>query len=380
MFIKLNLRTIVIILFLILYIGSILIINSFFLQQQDKFNQIIRGSKFDEQFSDIEMKTEKDSLKAKNLLVDFRGSIAAAGMIQKQNRYYSALFLLITLILAVTIFIIIFYKLTTPLNELQDATVQIRRGNFNITLPETGIPEMRQLKQSFNRMSKELDIIQKKLLESEKEMIWKELSRALAHEIKNPLTPIQLSIQRLEDKFATDENKFREIFPEAATIIHQEIENLRNLVKSFSTFAKTQEANKIQFNAKKYLNNIIKSYKQKYRVETELENIEIEFDKTHFYRIITNIIQNAIEASKENSKILVNLYKSKSFAVIEIKDFGKGMTTEEKEKIFEPYFSKKKKGTGLGLAIVKKLIDINNSYIRVHSEINQGTTFEIIIS
>ncbi|MDD3050943.1 MAG: HAMP domain-containing sensor histidine kinase [Candidatus Cloacimonetes bacterium] len=376
---KLNLRVIVIITFVVLYQGSLILLNSFFLDQQNKMNSILSVSHFDEKFSELSFASKQDSLKATEIMKDFREAIASSSMLRRETQIYSALVLFLLMLFSIFVFIIIFYRITAPLKELNQATLQIRNGDFSVNLSESGIPEMRQLKQSFNRMSKELDFIQKKLLAAEKEMIWKELSRVLAHEIKNPLTPIQLSVQRLEDKYDSDPEKFRAIFPESASIIHQEIANLRELVKSFSVFAKQKQPDESIFNPAEYLTEIVKPYQHKYQIICELNDCMIKFDQNHFYQIVTNVLQNAIDASGVDNPIIIKLFPSKSFVVLQIIDEGAGISQEDLMKIFEPYFSTKKHGTGLGLALVKNLVELNKGYIRVHSRIGEGSTFEIIM-
>ncbi len=230
-------------------------------------------------------------------------------------------------------------------------------------------------------MSRELDSVQKKLLRAEKEMIWKELSRILAHEIKNPLTPIQLSIQRLEEKYELDPVKFNEIFPESVRIINQEINNLQKLARSFSSFAKNINPEFTRFDAVQIIKDILISYTHKYNISFECDKeITIEFDQTHFYQIITNILQNAIDASEEAGKMKLAINKENTGLLVSISDEGQGIPPENLQRIFEPYFTKKKKGTGLGLALVKKLVDVNNARIEVESKLNEGTTFNIYIN
>ena len=379
--IRIGLRASVIILFLGLYLSSLIVLNAFFIGKQKLANDAFKSLEMDKAFADLSFISQIDSLKAMNLLNEFHGSLAASGMVQHESQIYSAVFLFLLLVISVFIFIIIFNIITKPLNELRRATSKIGEGDFSIQLPENGIKEIRDLKSSFNSMSRELDSVQKKLLRAEKEMIWKELSRILAHEIKNPLTPIQLSIQRLEEKYELDPDKFSEIFPESVRIINQEINNLQKLARSFSSFAKNINPEFTRFNAAQTIKDILISYTHKYDISFECEKeITIKFDQTHFYQIITNILQNAIDASEEVGKIKLAIIEEIKGLHITISDEGQGIPPENLQRIFEPYFTKKKKGTGLGLALVKKLIDVNNAKIKVESKIDVGTTFHIYIN
>ncbi|MBN1949498.1 MAG: HAMP domain-containing protein [Candidatus Cloacimonetes bacterium] len=375
---KLGIRGSVIILFLGLYLGSLILLNFFFVTKQQETTSAFRQLKLDTALASLSYKTEADSLQARNLLNQFRESLAATQMIQKEAQIYSAVFLFLLMIISVFIFIFIFYIITRPLKVLQLATARIREGDFTVDLPETGIREIRELKQSFNSMSRELDKTQQKLLKAEKEMIWKELSRILAHEIKNPLTPIQLSVQRLEEKFETDTAKFQSIFPEAVSIINQEIDNLQNLARSFSNFARSIEPDFRTFNPTPVLEDIIKSYHHHSRINLNVkQQILIRFDPTHFYQVITNILQNAIDASRPEDVITIEIDATENNSIIRIIDRGSGIAPAEINKIFEPYFTRKKKGTGLGLALVNKLVSVNDAKIQVRSEAGRGSCFEL---
>lgn len=375
-----SLRTIVLFLFLFFYLGSLLILNSYFNIQQAEIDRAYRSFHIDESLADLSFQSEADSLRAKEMAVNIRESLMAIDMIRTETQIYSTLFLFLLMIISIVLFIFILYKITKPLKDLQTATAKIRDGDFSVHLPPSGIKEMRLLQQSFNDMSHELENTQQKLLSAEKEMIWKELSRMLAHEIKNPLTPIQLSIQRLEEKFDSDEGKFKQIFPEALRIINQEVNNLRELVQSFSNFAKITIPDMTVFDPALVIERIVEPYLHNYQIVLDLtRDRRIQFDETHFYQIITNMLQNAVDASKPTDEIRITVKESNNYIVIEIKDRGTGIDSQDLPHIFDPYFSRKKRGTGLGLAVVKRLCEGNSAYLRVKSKKNEGTTFEIII-
>ncbi len=377
--VRFGFRLSVIVLFLALYLSSLLVLNNFFNHKLEQINKTFKSMNFQKALSELSYETEADRRNAGELINRFNETSMSIGVIKRETKIYSALFLTFLMFVSIVIFVLIFSVISHPLKELQNATAKIRKGDFSVNLKESGFKEIRQLKQSFNSMSRELDNVQKKLLKAEKEMIWKEFSRILAHEIKNPLTPIQLSIQRLEDKFITDEKKFYEIFPEAVKIINQEINNLHNLAKSFSNFAKSATPEYSEFNPKDVIEDIIRPYIHKYEIRLEgFQNCLIKFDQIHFYQIITNLLQNAIDVSLPDEPININIIKNENI-LIQIIDNGKGISEEDLPRIFEPYFSKKKKGLGLGLALVKKLVEINKSKIKVESELEKGTKFKIII-
>jgi len=348
--------------------------------KQNQFKSLI--GKMDVLYSlkNIRNLSAEDSGKIKTAIETFSQSKSVIQLYINESNLHSGLILLGIIIVSTVIFICVLSKISKPLRELQNATDQIRKGDFSVHLPETGLYEMKMLKSSFNMMSHELESIQKRLLVAEKEMIWKDLSRILAHEIKNPLTPIQLAVQRIEEKLTDEEVDIRQYLPETLNIIQQEIDNLRLLAQDFSSFAKITQTDHSTIDPAITIEEICRSYSEDFNIRLKLDSEHrIRFDKTHFYQIITNILQNAIDASEPNSPIDITLKREKSFVVITIKDYGVGIPPEDMARIFEPYFTKKNKGTGLGLALVKKLCDANGAVIRVKSKPATGSEFVLII-
>jgi two-component system nitrogen regulation sensor histidine kinase NtrY len=195
----------------------------------------------------------------------------------------------------------------------------------------------------------------------------------LAHEIKNPLTPIRLSLDRLQEKEGTAD--FERVYPKCIRIISEEVDNLQNLATNFSRFAKDEPVTQSRFSIKSKLEQILCSYEDRVEIIFEGDDFEIEFDDLHFYQITTNIVQNAIDAAGADKPLTIKLNPNDRSYIIS--DQGIGIEPEDLKKIFEPYFTKKKKGIGLGLALVKKLVNINNAEIEVVSEENHGTEFII---
>ncbi|HOA28991.1 MAG: HAMP domain-containing protein [Candidatus Cloacimonetes bacterium] len=377
---KTGLRTRIFLLFLVVSIGGLMVLNNVFQSKHANIHEALEVMELSGHLREIRQYSHEDSLKAQALMHNFNEAKAVVNIALSDSRMMSSVVLLIIIVASTVIFLIVLSRISKPLRELKNATDQIRQGNFSVHMPETGIPEMRELKGSFNVMSRELEAVQNRLLVAEKEMIWKDLSRILAHEIKNPLTPIQLAIQRLEERLETDPERVKDILRESISIITQEIENLRLLAQDFSNYAKVNQPALEPLNPASSIREIVKSYVQDFEIILELdEDLQINFDKTHFYQIITNILQNAIDACEEPKPINIRLYRERSFAVLSIKDEGKGIESADLQRIFEPYFSKKNKGTGLGLALVKKLCDANSTIIRVKSKPGEGSEFILII-
>jgi nitrogen fixation/metabolism regulation signal transduction histidine kinase len=375
-----GLRTLILLLYLIVSIGSLILLNYFFQSQQLQLKQDIGHLELVEELRDITFHEHEDSLKANEIVSTFSQAKSSVLITLQKTQFWSAMILLGLIVVSSLIFIVVLSRISKPLRELKDATETIRKGDFSVHLPETGIYEMKMLKNSFNVMSRELEATQKRLLVAEKEMIWKDLSRILAHEIKNPLTPIQLAIQRLEERLGSDPGSACEILPQSIAVINQEIENLRLLAQDFSSFAKVNQPRQELFDPAEAIREICRSYITDYSIGLDLEAGHlIRFDRTHFYQVITNILQNAIDASEPGQEIGIGLSHEKSYLVISIRDQGGGIDPEDLHRIFEPYFSRKNKGTGLGLALVKKLCEANKAIVRVKSKPGEGSEFILII-
>lgn len=373
-------RTWILLLYLVVSIGGLLLLNNVFQVNQQSIQDAMNKLELNEELREVQLFSQADSLKVEGIMKTYGEAKSIIMLSLNESRFYAALTLFFIIIASSLIFMVVLNLISKPLRELKNATDQIRLGNFNVHIPETGIHEMKLLKNSFNVMSRELETVQKRLLVAEKEMIWKDLSRILAHEIKNPLTPIQLAVQRLEERLATDPESAPLILNESLEIIKQEIENLRLLAQDFSSFAKISKAQTEVFDPALSISEICKSYAADFNLQLSLlPDQKINFDKTHFYQIITNILQNAIDASDPRQPIGISLTRDKNYVIVSIKDNGSGIEGDDLLRIFEPYFSRKTKGTGLGLALVKKLCEANSSIIRVKSKPGEGSEFTIII-
>lgn len=219
---------------------------------------------------------------------------------------------------------------------------------------------------------------------SQKTAAWREVARRIAHEIKNPLTPIQLSAQRLKRKYLNQINENREEFEKIINTIVQHVLNIKNMVNEFSNFAKMPEAKLKKENLNEILEEIYLMYKNSYKnIEFKFNKDEkikfVNIDKNLFSQAIINIIKNAIHSfdkiKRENKIISIEtkFLKDLNLVQIIISDNGSGVPDEIKERIFEPYFSTKNKGTGIGLTIVKKIISDHNGYIRILDNKPEGT-------
>jgi len=217
---------------------------------------------------------------------------------------------------------------------------------------------------------------------------WREVARRIAHEIKNPLTPIQLSAQRLRRRYLDKINDDPEVFDECTRLIVTQVEEMKRLVDEFSAFAKMPSSMPVPDNLNEVLTDAVALYKQahpdiEYILETDETLTGVEIDRSQMSRAITNLLENATVALKE-SDVPVKTITAKTsynrdirFARLEIMDSGPGIPEKVKERIFEPYFSTKRTGTGLGLAIVKSIVTDHNGFIRVRDNKPNGTIITI---
>ncbi|TGK83800.1 HAMP domain-containing protein [Leptospira montravelensis] len=292
-------------------------------------------------------------------------------------------------------------KISKPIIDLANATKKVSLGESDIRLEKTEEGEMGILIDSFNQMVSDLKAKSEELMHTQRIAAWKEVAQRMAHEIKNPLTPIQLSAQRIQRKFQNPKSVNLEsvIFDSTETIIGQ-VRVLEHLVKEFSEFARMPVPVLINQNLNPILEEAVALFKDTTDIEFELKlaaNLpEVFLDKRLFLGVINNLIKNAVEAiqSGENLKedmdilslkrkkirVMSKLQKKalRKSIVIEIDDSGAGLKQEWKEKVFEPYFSTKENhGSGIGLAIVQKTIIDHHGHIIVEDSKLGGCKFRI---
>ena len=240
--------------------------------------------------------------------------------------------------------------------------------------------EVGDLVHSFNTMITTLKEKQDQVVSLEKMAAWREIARILAHEIKNPLTPIQLTVQHMKDKYEGDDPEYGKLLEECSEIVTDEIESLRTLVREFSEFARMPKLSLSPGDLNELVEEVRKLYPNN-NISLELERTlpELHFDHEKMRRVIINLIENGLDSINEKGvgDIQIRTSLEDKMAVIHYSDTGNGIPNEIREKIFEPYFSTKKSGMGLGLAIVKRIIEEHGGSISIESIEGKGTTFKI---
>lgn len=303
----------------------------------------------------------------------------AGDFYSRDIKRYSIGIVIVMIVLTASIFLMLFMIITRPLTRLLSATEQLKGGDFDFQIRESAYSPLNGLIIAFNKMIFELNQSKERLIEAEKQTIWQEMARAMAHEIKNPLTPIRLAAQRLEMKYYEKADNLPEILEKSLRIVNEEVDNLQSLVTAFSGFAKMPEAQFENYDLNKQLRDISDQYSDDAQIDLVLDDNlkEIYADTMQMKQVLVNLIQNAIQACEDEAHIEVSTRVEEQACIIGIKDYGTGISEEDLDKIFEPYFTTKKKGTGLGLAIVRRIIRQHGGDINATSVQGEGSTFSI---
>lgn len=245
----------------------------------------------------------------------------------------------------------------------------------------TARDEIGILAEAMNKMVGDLKEYSEKLAMTERVAAWREIARRIAHEIKNPISPIQLSIENLKAAFSQDRGQFDEVFPECAETILEEVDKLKKLANEFSEFARLPRPNFEKIDIIEVLENVVNLHSAGAAGVSAVfkdggeRPLYIRGDRDQLNRVFTNLVKNAVEAMPGGGelKVIVRRHNDEIFIVIE--DTGVGMDREDLQKIFTPYFTTKQSGSGLGLSIVQRILQDHDAGIDVYSEKGAGTKF-----
>ena len=295
----------------------------------------------------------------------------------------------IIFLIALWISSLIAREITEPIRTLVAGTREVAGGNLEYQVKVEARDEIGMLADSFNQMTERLLRYADELKRAEKASAWREVAQKLAHEIKNPLTPIQLSAERLKRRYYSKREGYDEILDECTYTIIDEVERLRRLLDEFSQFARMPSVNPIPSDILMVINDALKLYGDiPENIETDtqftIDLPKVMVDHDQIRRAFFNVIKNAIEAMENGGKLTISTGVAKSeknneCVEVRISDTGMGMSAEGIDKLFTPHFSTKRGGAGLGLTIVKKIVDDHGGDVSVISEEGKGTTFIIKI-
>lgn len=288
---------------------------------------------------------------------------------------------LLVLLFAIALAFIVSKYITKSLKTIGDKMIATRLEKRNEKIEITDASEeITTLVNSYNSMIDELEESAVKLATSEREQAWREMAKQVAHEIKNPLTPMRLSVQSFQRKFnPEDENIHQKVDEYTGTLI-QQIDVMSSIASAFSNFAKMPAQKNEMLNVVKIVALALDIFNEDYiTFQPDNEEIIAKFDRTQLIRVVTNLIKNGIQAIPEGQqpRIIVNVSEENNTVKITVSDNGIGIDEENKSKVFEPKFTTKTSGMGLGLAMVKNIMETYGGTITFVSEKDKGTTFTV---
>lgn len=287
------------------------------------------------------------------------------------------------LLIAGGLAIVIANSITKPLSELRENLGSLRLGE-NQRLPYSRKDEIGDLVNAYNDAAQQIEESSKLLAQQERDDAWREMAKQVAHEIKNPLTPMKLSIQYLLHAYQSNPNDAEPLLKRVSKTLIEQIDSLANIATEFSNFAKMPKPENSEFS----INDLVASVHHLFaneRSDMEIsislpdKDFEVFADRNHLTRVLNNLFKNAIQAIPDNRDGIIDvaLYKDDKKAMIKVKDNGTGIPPEIQKKVFTPNFSTKNSGTGLGLAICKSIVEGFNGDIYFETEEDKGTIFYV---
>ncbi len=279
--------------------------------------------------------------------------------------------------------IILAHALSRPLRDLSRAARSVGKGDLDVVLQARSADEVGDLIRSFNDMTTELRASRVNLARAERELAWKEMAKQVAHEIKNPLTPIKLSIQHLVQAYRQGAKDFGDILQRVSQTVVEQIEVLTRIASEFSDFARMPERRFERVDLSKLLIQTIDLFKEVGGVEFRPDISDVPAiiiaDQDELRRVFINLVRNSVQAMKGGGVIVVSLQVERQICTIRITDTGAGIPEDIQSRVFQPNFSTKTDGMGLGLAITQKIIEDLSGTISIRSKVGEGTTVEMNI-
>ncbi len=290
---------------------------------------------------------------------------------------------IILFILTVTIAVFISEQVTAPIKIIQQKFQRLKLGHKYEKIDYNRNDEIGQLVDEYNKMVDKLEQSVDLLAKTERESAWREMAKQIAHEIKNPLTPMKLSIQLLQKAWENKDKNFDKRLKDVTKTLIEQIENLRNIAEEFSAFAKMPVSYNEKIDLAQKIENISKLFEniENVQVKTIIKQrpVYIWADNKQISRVFINLIKNAIQAIPEgvDGKVIIELDADKDKALVKVIDNGTGIPKEIQSKLFTPSFTTKSSGMGLGLAMVKNIIQNAKGKIWFETQVGKGTTFYI---
>jgi len=273
-------------------------------------------------------------------------------------------------------------RIAAPLQQLKEATTRVAQGDLDVSVHVPGADgELKELINSFGAMTRDLKRSREELVRVERELAWKEMAKQVAHEIKNPLTPMKLSIQHLRQTYRDKAHDFDQILDNVTRTVIDQIDTLGRIASEFSHFARMPKRQLEEYDVNAVLRESVHLFSQdsgvRFEVTADASVPPVTADREELRRAFINIIRNGIQAMDGRGKIVITTARVQGGVRISIRDFGRGVPEEMKEKLFQPNFSTKTDGMGMGLAIVKKTIDDLGGSVTIGRAPRKGTVVTI---
>jgi two-component system, NtrC family, nitrogen regulation sensor histidine kinase NtrY len=276
-------------------------------------------------------------------------------------------------------------RVTRPVEEIAAAARRVALGDWNARVDASSQDELGQLADSFNQMTQELLDQKHRLVQAERVAAWRELARRLAHELKNPLFPLQITVENLLRAHERSPELFEEIFRESASTLLAEVANLKTIIGRFSEFSKMPQPQLQPVDVNEAVQRVAKLFHAQLQersgiacgLELDPAAPTIDADPELLHRALSNLVLNAMDAMPQRGTLKLSTQSGNGRVRIRVSDTGMGLTPEECERLFTPYYTTKQHGTGLGLAIVQSVVSDHHGHITVESAPGHGTKFVI---
>jgi nitrogen fixation/metabolism regulation signal transduction histidine kinase len=285
-------------------------------------------------------------------------------------------------LLSFTFAVFLSNKLTLPLRLLQESFARVSLNSRNEKISYNAQDEIGSLVSEYNKMVDQLTLSAELLAKSERESAWREMAKQVAHEIKNPLTPMRLSIQHLQRSINDKKENWEEQFERLSKMLIEQIDDLSSIATEFSNFAKMPPLQNEKLDLVEKLIDTCKLFENTENIEIKLNvygisELYVYADREQLSRVFINLMKNAIQSLLEsrNGKVLLSLEKKEDKAIIRFRDNGKGIPEEIRDKLFQPNFTTKSGGMGMGLAIVESILKNAGGMVYYETELNKGSTF-----
>lgn len=324
-----------------------------------------------------------------NILAVLTVAISRSALVAEQQQIRASAYGVATagILLAIIFSLWIAARVSRPVEELARAAEDVAGGNWDSRVPERGHDEIGVLARSFNHMTEQLENQREKLVQTERVAAWRELARRLAHELKNPLFPLQLTVENLVRARQLAPAEFDEVFRESTQTLSMEIANLKKIIGRFSDFSKMPRPELERIDARDAVARVRALYATAnlegpaIRLETIVDDrpMPLMADPELLHRALSNLVLNAKDAMPDGGTVTVSARPIDTDVEIRVADTGQGLTQEECQRLFTPYYTTKQHGTGLGLAIVQSVIADHAGTISVESSEGKGAIFVITL-